>query len=109
MLTLCIVTISATKNGVQFSSNGEIGTGSVMLKQSVSADDSGVATQIELEKSVTLTFALKYLTQFTKATPLSDTVKFCMQEDLPMLVEYNFGDAGYVRYYLAPKIGDEDN
>ena len=28
---------------------------------------------------------------------------------VPLVVEYNIGDIGYVRYYLAPKIEDDDN
>jgi proliferating cell nuclear antigen len=28
---------------------------------------------------------------------------------VPLAVEYNIGDIGHIRYYLAPKIEDEDN
>ena len=32
-----------------------------------------------------------------------------MSSDVPLVVEYNIGDIGCMRYYLAPKIDDEDN
>ena len=32
-----------------------------------------------------------------------------MSPDVPLVVEYKIGDIGHVRYYLAPKIEDEDS
>jgi proliferating cell nuclear antigen len=32
-----------------------------------------------------------------------------MSADVPLVVEYKIGDIGHIRYYLAPKIEDEDN
>jgi proliferating cell nuclear antigen len=31
-----------------------------------------------------------------------------MSKELPVVVEYRIADMGYVRYYLAPKIEDEE-
>jgi proliferating cell nuclear antigen len=31
-----------------------------------------------------------------------------MSNDTPLLVEYKIEDMGYLRYYLAPKIGDDE-
>lgn len=56
-----------------------------------------------------LTFALRYLNYFTKATPLSPQVTLHLSGDVPLLVEYVISGKGYVRYYLAPKINDEDD
>lgn len=44
-----------------------------------------------------LTFALRYLSSFTKATPLSPTVMICMSKELPVVVEYRIGDMGKIR------------
>jgi proliferating cell nuclear antigen len=64
-------------------------------------------TTIELTEPVTLTFALRYLNSFCKATPLSGQVTLSLSKELPIVVEYRIADMGYVRYYLAPKIEDE--
>ena len=32
-----------------------------------------------------------------------------MSPEVPLVVEYDIGDIGCMRYYLAPKIDDEDN
>ncbi|KAJ3056741.1 hypothetical protein HK097_004602 [Rhizophlyctis rosea] len=103
------VIIDCSKDGIKFSASGDIGSGSVKLKQGASVDDNAdTSTTIELKQAVTLTFSLKYLSNFTKATPLSDTVTLSMSGEVPLLVEYKVSDVGYIRYYLAPKIGDDN-
>lgn len=62
------------------------------------------ATKIELQQSVSLTFSLKYLANFTKATPLSTRVTLSMSNDVPLLVEYKLDNLGYVRYYLVSNV-----
>lgn len=82
-----------------------------------------------MNQHVTLTFSLKYLVNFAKSSSLSDDVQLMMSNDVPLLVSvllfpyafiqfrrnwhfgscqvsYKFGQ-GFIRYYLAPKIGDE--
>jgi len=132
------VTISATKQGVQFAVDGDIGAGSMMIKGMVGgagakvkdedgeeededmamdvptqniddedgAEDNGV--RIELEESVQQTFSLRYLNNFTKATGLSKEVVLRMGADVPLEVEYKIADFGSLRYYLAPKIDDDE-
>ena len=36
-------------------------------------------------------------------------VSLSMSPDVPLVVEYHIGDLGCMRYYLAPKIDDEDS
>lgn len=61
-----------------------------------------------MNEPVSLTFALRYLNSFTKATSLSESVTISLSSELPVVVEYKIADMGYIRYYLAPKIEDED-
>lgn len=53
-----------------------------------------------------LTFALRYLNQFSKATPLAAHVVLQLSNDLPIVVEYVIEDIGHLRFYLAPKVDD---
>lgn len=53
-----------------------------------------------------MTFAMRYLNLFTKATPLSSSVTLSMSPDVPLVTEYKISEMGYIRYYLAPKIDD---
>jgi len=82
-----------------------------------------------LEEKISLTFALRYLNSFAKATPLSKFVTLKLSPDVPLVVEYQIpkyfkekkkndksekeedqqgdDDLGYLRFYLAPKIEEE--
>eukprot|EP00899_Mesostigma_viride_P007736 jgi/Mesvir1/16964/Mv15812-RA.1 len=103
------VVISVNKDGVKFSTTGDIGNANITCRQNTSVDKPEEQITIELQEPVSLTFALRYLSSFTKATSLSDTVTLSMSTELPVVVEYSIENLGYLRYYLAPKIeGDEE-
>ncbi|CAH7685746.1 putative DNA processivity factor [Phakopsora pachyrhizi] len=69
-------------------------------------DEEDFSVSISLQQSVSLTFSIKYLSNFTKASPLASRVTLHMSNEVPLLVAYEF-ETGYVRYYLAPKIEDD--
>ncbi|ORY27996.1 proliferating cell nuclear antigen, N-terminal domain-domain-containing protein [Naematelia encephala] len=143
------VKIEASKEGVRFSSEGEVGNGSVLLKQSAGQDRSGGSKKKEvkrdpdedeeeeeeeeekpevdeegaktvkksksasnddepgvsiiLEKQVSLTFSLKYLSNFAKSAPLAKEVSLNMSNDVPLLVQFDF-EQGTLQFFLAPKV-----
>ncbi|KAI4674657.1 DNA polymerase delta processivity factor [Alternaria hordeiaustralica] len=101
------VSIECTKDGIKFACSGDIGSGSVILKTSTSVDKPEENVSVEMNEPVSLTFSLKYLINFCKASGLSTQVKLCLSSEVPLLVEYPF-ESSYLRFYLAPKIGDED-
>lgn len=100
-------TISCTKEGISFSVAGDLGTGKVLTRVNDS-DKDAEKVAIDMEEPVELNFALRYLNFFTKATSLSEKVIIAMSPDVPVVVEYPIDEVGYVKFYLAPKI-DEDN
>ncbi|XP_020635824.1 proliferating cell nuclear antigen isoform X2 [Pogona vitticeps] len=102
------VVISCTKDGVKFSATGELGNGNIKLSQTSDVDKEEEAVIIEMNEPVQLTFALRYLNFFIKATPLSPTVTLSMSADIPLVVEYKIADMGHLKYYLAPKIEDQE-
>lgn len=103
------VAIVVTKDGVKFSTAGDIGDANITLRQN-SEDTKDKMISIELQEPVNLTFALRYLNSFTKATPLSDQVVIRLSANLPIVVQYAIDNGvGYVAYFLAPKIEDDDN
>ncbi|EGC36194.1 proliferating cell nuclear antigen [Dictyostelium purpureum] len=100
-----IVTISSNKDGVKFSVSGDSGSGNITVRPTTDSDVSAEqATVIESKEPVVLNFALKFLSNFTKATPLSPTVVIKMSEGIPVVVEYKIEDLGYLGFFLAPKI-----
>lgn len=113
------ITISCTKEGVRFFAQGDLGSGKVTVHQTASQDDEENTVAITMSEPICLSFAVKYLNFFAKATPLSPQVVLSLAPDVPLVVEYNIKtkdaenddetlDVGHIRYYLAPKI-DEEN
>jgi proliferating cell nuclear antigen len=102
------VQIAASKDGVKFSVSGDLGSGNIIVRQNQGVDKDEEPTIIDLEEEVNLTFALRYLNFFAKATSLSTSVTLKMSPDVPLVVEYKMGDLGHVRFYLAPKIEEEE-
>jgi len=102
------VAIECTKEGVKFSAQGDIGNGSVTLRSHTDVEKPDLNVEISLSEPVALTFSLKYLVNFCKATGLSGSVNLCLSNEVPLLVEYKLANSSYLRFYLAPKIGDEE-
>ena len=101
-------TIAVTKEGIRFSGSGNIGSGNILIRQNAAAEDEKRQVIVDMEEPVELNFALRYLNFFCKAAPLSEQVIISMSPDVPMVVEFPIQDVGYVKYYLAPKIEEEE-
>lgn len=104
MLNHTPVSIEATKEGIKFSCTGDIGNGAVTLRSHTNIDKPDQNIEISLSEPVALTFSLKYLVNFCKASGLSGTVKLCLSNEVPLLVEYALASNSYLRFYLAPKV-----
>ena len=108
------VEIYASKDGVRFSAKGNSASGSIMLKQSETADADSADDNVEINvtEEIQLSFALRYLKLFAKASPLSNFVTLRLCDQHPVQVEYQLGEkgeVGHLFYYLAPKISDDED
>lgn len=103
------VEFHASKDGLAFKVSGDLGNGSIICRQSTSVDGAGEdSVTIDLDEEINLSFGLSYLNNITKATAISPTVTLRMKEDAPVMVEYMIEDMGYLRYFLAPKMENEE-
>jgi len=102
------VTIAVLKNSVTFKVTGDIGDGTVTMLESNSEKEEE-KVQVEMDNPVALTFAFKYLHYFCKGAPLSPHVKLTLRNDSPLVVQYDIADFGNIRYFLAPKVSDEED
>lgn len=103
VVNFTLVVIEASKEGVKFSCAGDIGSGAVTLRQHTNVDKPEQNVSISLSEPVALTFSLKYLVNFCKASNLSNSVALHLSQEVPLLVEYGLG-SGHLRFYLAPKV-----
>lgn len=102
------ITIACSKEGIKFTSTGDYGTANVKLAQTAQSDKEEEAVIIEMQEPVKLNFSCRYLNSFAKATPLCAQVQLSMSNDVPLVCEFQIGDIGHIRYYLAPKIEDDE-
>merc|ERR1712178_465935 len=80
--------MKASKEGITFSVQGDLGTGNVMLKPR-EAEKPEDRVALTVHEAVTATFALRYLVNFAKAAPLCGTVELGLGPDAPLLVKYD--------------------
>merc|ERR1712241_333008 len=99
--------VNASKEGIRFSVQGDIGTGNVLLKPRES-EKPEESVSLTVHEPVNATFALRYLVTFSKAAPLCGTVELGLGPDAPLLVKFDIDNAdnGYLQFYLAPKIDE---
>lgn len=99
--------------------------GSIRLVQTTNVEKEEEAVVLEMKEAVALTFAVRYLSMFCKAAPLSPQVGLSLSEDTPLstskrfwslisfdffsVCEFKIAEMGHVRFYLAPKIEDAEN
>jgi len=129
------VTINVDKDEVSFSASGDIGKGDIKIRKGNGVDSSSKKKkktkkvkdedgdnkdeendtnvdfssdiEITMAEPCQLTFALRYLNLFSKATSLTDKVILKLHDESPLVVSYEINDVGYIRYYLAPKIEED--
>lgn len=102
------VEIETSKESVKFSVSGDIGNGSITIKNN-QGDKETDRVNLQIDSPVKLTFALRYLNMFNKAVSLSNQVSLNMSEENPLMVEYKIEELGSLRFYLAPKISDDES
>lgn len=100
------VGIETKKGSVKFSVKSENVGGSIKLDDQEKSEESE-RILVQADEELNQVFALRYLNMFTKAGNLVNEVLLCMHPENPLKVEYDMGDVGNVKFYLAPRIDDE--
>ncbi|XP_068213468.1 proliferating cell nuclear antigen-like [Palaemon carinicauda] len=103
------IDITCIKDSVKFSTAGDIGTANIKFTKMSSEDNKERTVKVEAQKPIKMTFSCRYLNLFTNATAFSPRVSLFMSPNVPMVVEYSIEDVGNIRYFLAPKIEEENN
>ena len=101
------VNIEADQNYIKFSVNNEnIGGGFTL--QTNDSDNPEMQCKIETDTNVNLAFALRYLNMFTKASSIGQQVNLYLSKEFPLMVQYKLAELGVLKFYLAPRISDNE-
>jgi proliferating cell nuclear antigen len=98
------IQIEISKIGIKFEIEGDIGKGSIILRRSIKGDNEESVNFLNSE-NIKMTFALRYLNNFSKATPLSDKIILKMGKDMPLQLEFKIGSARLYSLLFSSKDG----
>jgi len=96
--------IEISKENLIFEIDGDIGKGRIVFQKSTASKNKEDVKNFSTVETISSSFALRYLTNFAKATPLCEIVLIKISKDLPIQVEFGVNEIGFLRYYLAPKL-----
>ena len=78
-------------------------------KMTVDVDNEDlIGFAIEEDQTIHMCFALGPLQNISQYCKISKEVDLKLHMDAPMRLEYRLEDGGVARYFLAPKLGDND-
>ena len=101
------VKIEVKDEKVSFIVNGKAGNGKFTLKNN-STEKIEEQVTINSKEDVTCSYGLQYLNTFAKASALSSIVILHISAKYPLMIDYEIEDVGYLKFYLAPKMDDEE-
>jgi proliferating cell nuclear antigen PCNA len=95
------VKISAEKNTLTFSGEGDTGEARVILSKE--GKDPALFQLEAGDGESTAMYALNYLAEISKAIP-SDSIILQLTGDKPMMLEFAIADSGNISFILAPRV-----
>ena len=101
------LSIAVTKDNIKFSTEGDIGSGSVLLQPFVDMEKPQESIKLEMESPVDLTFGAKYLLDIVKGAVLSENIVIRLSSEAPALFQYDLA-SGFLQFFLAPKFNEEE-
>ena len=78
--------------------SGDIGTVELRVDQPVT-----------IHGQLSASFASRYLVTFMKAANISKQIRVKLHSELPVMFSYEFAENSFIKFFLAPKITDEDD
>lgn len=101
------VTVEATADMLKWTANGVDASMEVVLGTN-NEFSAGICLETPASIAISNKYSLKYLTMFTKATPLCSAFRIHLAPNFPIILDYEVTDLGLLRFCLAPKICDAD-
>lgn len=100
------ISVQDSKQAV-ISYKGKVGTGKLTLKNNTS-DKEGESLTIKCDEPVDTKYGLQYINSFSKASSLSSSVDVSLSMNFPLMIGYEIADLGFIKFYLAPKISEDE-
>jgi len=63
---------------------------------------------VTIHGTMSASFASRYLVTFMKAANISKKIRINLHSELPVMFGYEFAENSFIKFFLAPKITDDD-
>lgn len=102
-------TVRCTEGQIRFISNDSAVEATTTFIMGITPDKLEDEVDVDVTEDCKVSYALRYLKAFSAASSLSTRVTLSFSPHYPLLVEYPLGTGGYVRFYLSPKIEEDED
>lgn len=103
------VRVRCTEGSISFSVQDALIDATTTFNAGVIHEDADEEVDVDVTESCRVDYSLRYLKAIAAAAPLSARVQLCFSPHFPLLVEYTLADGGFVRFYLAPKVEEDES
>lgn len=98
-----VIKMETMENIFEISCSGDLGDAKIKFSEGADA-----VIRTKPGQKLVREFALKFLIAFNKASSLDKTVELYFNKNAPLIITFNIGKDSFIRYFLAPKAGDDD-
>lgn len=97
-----LIEIKSAGSNLIFSCKGDFAHQETIMGESVSHGITYIE-KVDSSDIIQGVFSLKHLTMFTKCTNLCNSIQMFLQNDYPLIISYQVGSLGEIKFVLAPK------
>lgn len=96
------ITITSERDKISFSCEGDFAKWETIIGET----SHGLSFSKQTDHYISAEYSLKYINLFTKSTNLCNTIELYLKPDYPLIMKYNVGNLGEIRFCLAAKVQD---
>jgi proliferating cell nuclear antigen len=103
------VAVRCSDGSIQFSVNDKLLDATTTFNAGVVSGSADDEVDVDVTEACKVSYALRYLRLISSASGLAPRVSLSFAPDFPLLVEYGMRDGAYMRFYLAPKVEEDES
>ena len=98
-----LMEIKSAGSNLIFSCKGDFAHQETIMGESLSPTGIKYIEKVDDTDIIQGVFSLRHLTMFTKCTNLCNSIQMFLQNDYPLIISYQVGSLGEIKFVLAPK------
>jgi proliferating cell nuclear antigen len=94
-----VIRITSEKDKISFACEGDFAKWETVIGET----SHGLCFNKQTDDYISAEYSLKYINLFTKSTNLCNTIELYLKPNYPLIMKYNVGNLGEIRFCLAAK------